>query len=139
MRNEISPLSQLVCSNSGIKATGLWPSTRVLLPFSLEFVSWFSLGFAHFASINCPSTLVSRTSPQIHTFDQVRGLQEGLIYIVEEFMEFASISLSFQETVLLNVGLKMTINFSLAEDVSLLLSGGLRKTTNNCLSEDDVF
>jgi hypothetical protein len=37
--------------------------------------------------------------------------------------------------VLSNVGLKMTVNCSLAEIESLLLNGGLRKTTNRCLAE----
>jgi hypothetical protein len=37
--------------------------------------------------------------------------------------------------VLSNVGLKMNINYCLAEDERLLISGGLRKTTNHCLTE----
>jgi hypothetical protein len=37
--------------------------------------------------------------------------------------------------VLLNVGLKMTINYSLVEFASVLLSGGLRKTTNCFLAK----
>jgi hypothetical protein len=37
--------------------------------------------------------------------------------------------------VLLNAGLKGTINHCLENDETLLLNGGLRKTTNHCLVE----